>query len=98
MKTKQRLAVLPAQFDVITYEFENVPAKAAAFLAERKPVLPDPQVLETTQDRLIEKNFISGLKIATLPLPRSTAPRSWSRLSRRSACRGCSRRASSVRR
>ncbi|HUL89239.1 MAG TPA: 5-(carboxyamino)imidazole ribonucleotide synthase [Pseudolabrys sp.] len=53
--------------DVITYEFENVPAKTAAFLARRKPVLPDPQVLETTQDRLAEKNFISGLKIATAP-------------------------------
>src|SRR5215467_10181098 len=53
--------------DVITYEFENVPAKTAAFLARRRPVLPDPQVLETTQDRLIEKNFISGLKIATAP-------------------------------
>ena len=53
--------------DVITYEFENVPAKTAAFLARRKPVLPDPRVLETTQDRLIEKNFISALKIATAP-------------------------------
>jgi 5-(carboxyamino)imidazole ribonucleotide synthase len=53
--------------DAITYEFENVPAKTAAFLARRKPVLPDPQVLETTQDRLIEKTFISGLKIATAP-------------------------------
>jgi 5-(carboxyamino)imidazole ribonucleotide synthase len=53
--------------DVITYEFENVPARTAAFLARRKPVLPDPQVLETTQDRLVEKNFISALKIATAP-------------------------------
>jgi 5-(carboxyamino)imidazole ribonucleotide synthase len=53
--------------DIITYEFENVPAKTAAFLARRKPVLPDPQVLETTQDRLVEKNFISALKIATAP-------------------------------
>ena len=53
--------------DVITYEFENVPAKTAAFLAQREPVLPDPRVLETTQDRLIEKNFISGLKIPTAP-------------------------------
>src|SRR6476660_1518128 len=53
--------------DVITYEFENVPAKTAAFLAKRKPVMPDPQVLETTQDRLAEKNFISALKIATAP-------------------------------
>jgi 5-(carboxyamino)imidazole ribonucleotide synthase len=53
--------------DVITYEFENVPAKTAAFLAKRKPVLPDPKVLETTQDRLIEKDFVSALKIATAP-------------------------------
>jgi len=53
--------------DVITYEFENVPAKTAAFLARRKPVLPDPKVLETTQDRLVEKNFISALRIATAP-------------------------------
>jgi 5-(carboxyamino)imidazole ribonucleotide synthase len=50
--------------DVITYEFENVPAKTAAFLGKRKLVLPDPHVLEITQDRLIEKNFISELKIA----------------------------------
>ena len=53
--------------DVITYEFENVPAKTAAFLSKRKLVLPDPHVLEITQDRLIEKNFISDLKIATAP-------------------------------
>ena len=53
--------------DVVTYEFENVPARTAAFLARRRPVLPDPQVLETTQDRLVEKNFISTLKIATAP-------------------------------
>jgi 5-(carboxyamino)imidazole ribonucleotide synthase len=53
--------------DVITYEFENVPAKTAAYLAKRKPVLPNPRVLELTQDRLIEKNFISELKIAVAP-------------------------------
>ena len=53
--------------DVITYEFENVPARTAAFLSTRKQVAPDPRVLETTQDRLEEKNFISALKIATAP-------------------------------
>ena len=61
------LAKFAASVDVITYEFENVPAKTAAFLAKRKPVLPDPHVLELTQDRLIEKNFIDGLKIAVAP-------------------------------
>ena len=61
------LARFAGAVDVITYEFENVPAKTATFLARRKLVLPDPKVLETTQDRLIEKNFVSGLKIATAP-------------------------------
>ena len=53
--------------DVITYEFENVPAEAAAFLCARKPVLPDPKVLAITQDRLAEKNFVAALGIATAP-------------------------------
>src|SRR6202030_665340 len=53
--------------DVITYEFENVPAETAAFLSARKPVLPDPKVLALTQDRLIEKDFVASLGIATAP-------------------------------
>jgi len=53
--------------DVITYEFENVPAETAAFLSARKAVLPDPKVLALTQDRLIEKNFVASLGIATAP-------------------------------
>jgi 5-(carboxyamino)imidazole ribonucleotide synthase len=60
--------------DVITYEFENVPAGAAAFLARRKPVVPDPNVLATTQDRLVEKQFIASLGIATAAFaPAATA-------------------------
>jgi 5-(carboxyamino)imidazole ribonucleotide synthase len=34
-------------------------------LSARRPVLPDPQVLETVQDRFAEKNFVSKLGIAT---------------------------------
>jgi 5-(carboxyamino)imidazole ribonucleotide synthase len=55
------------EVDVITYEFENVPAETATFLSARCPVLPDPAVLATTQDRLIEKSFIAGLGIPTAP-------------------------------
>src|SRR5690606_7929214 len=51
--------------DVITYEFENIPAETATFLSARKPVLPDPGVLATTQDRLVEKDFVSALGIGT---------------------------------
>jgi len=58
------------EVDVITYEFENVPADAATFLAARRPVLPDPAVLASTQDRLVEKEFVAGLGIATAPFAR----------------------------
>ncbi len=51
--------------DVITYEFENVPASAALVLSARRPVLPDRTVLETTQDRLAEKDFVTRLGIGT---------------------------------
>jgi 5-(carboxyamino)imidazole ribonucleotide synthase len=50
---------------VVTYEFENVPAETATFLAARVPVLPDPNILATTQDRLAEKNFVGRLGIRT---------------------------------
>ena len=56
-----------ADVDVVTYEFENVPAETATFLAARVPVLPDPKILATTQDRLAEKNFVAGLGIGTVP-------------------------------
>jgi 5-(carboxyamino)imidazole ribonucleotide synthase len=51
--------------DIITYEFENIPAETAVFLSARKPVLPDPRVLATTQDRLLEKTFVRELGIGT---------------------------------
>ena len=54
-----------ADVDVVTYEFENVPAETATFLSARKPVLPDPKVLAITQDRLTEKEFVKGLGIGT---------------------------------
>jgi 5-(carboxyamino)imidazole ribonucleotide synthase len=70
----QALDRFAADVDVVTYEFENVPAETATFLAARIPVLPDPKVLATTQDRLAEKNFIAALGIGTAPYAAVTAP------------------------
>src|SRR5690348_18497989 len=50
--------------DVVTYEFENVPAMTAAFLQRRKQDVPDSKVFQTTLDRLVEKDFLRELKIA----------------------------------
>jgi 5-(carboxyamino)imidazole ribonucleotide synthase len=61
------LSRFAAAVDRVTYEFENIPATAARFIAARKPVLPDPKVLETTQDRLAEKKFVNRLGVGTAP-------------------------------
>ena len=53
--------------DVITYEFENVPVKAAEAAARIKPVRPGPKALEVAQDRLVEKPFLTGLGIPVAP-------------------------------
>src|SRR5581483_1963073 len=61
----EALELFAGDVDVITYEFENVPAAAAMILAAKRPVLPDRRILETTQDRLIEKDFVKRLGIST---------------------------------
>ena len=64
---EQALARFAESVDVVTYEFENIPAETAAFLAPLVPVLPDPRILATTQDRIAEKDFIASLGIGTAP-------------------------------
>lgn len=59
------LAAFAESVDVVTYEFENVPARTAEVLEAHRPVRPNPKVLALTQDRLIEKQFVRGLGIAT---------------------------------
>jgi len=61
----EALELFAGDVDVITYEFENVPSAAALILAARRPVLPDRKILETTQDRLAEKDFVKRLGIGT---------------------------------
>jgi 5-(carboxyamino)imidazole ribonucleotide synthase len=61
----EALELFAGDVDVITYEFENVPAAAAMILGARRPVLPERKILETTQDRLAEKDFVKRLGIGT---------------------------------
>jgi len=60
------LAAFAARVDVVTFDFENVPARSATFLAERVPVHPNPDALAVAQDRLSEKTLFQSLGI---PLP-----------------------------
>ncbi|RYE47431.1 MAG: 5-(carboxyamino)imidazole ribonucleotide synthase [Hyphomicrobiales bacterium] len=61
------LATFAAGVDVVTYEFENVPAKTAAFLANLKPLRPGANALAVSQDRLAEKAFLTINRIPVAP-------------------------------
>lgn len=53
--------------NVVTYEFENIPAETATIINELVPLRPGVRALTITQDRLSEKNFIASLGIGTAP-------------------------------
>jgi 5-(carboxyamino)imidazole ribonucleotide synthase len=53
--------------DVITYEWEGVPAATARALESIAPVYPPGRALDVAQDRIIEKDTLRGLGITTAP-------------------------------
>ncbi len=53
--------------DVITYEFENIPTEALDTLESLCPVRPGRDALRVSQDRLVEKAFLSDLGLKTAP-------------------------------
>jgi 5-(carboxyamino)imidazole ribonucleotide synthase len=68
------LCAFAATCDVITYEFENVPAETVALLADVKPANPNARALATAQERFEEKTFVASLGIGTAPfLPANSA-------------------------
>jgi 5-(carboxyamino)imidazole ribonucleotide synthase len=53
--------------DVVTYEFENVPAGALDLIEAEVPIRPGRRALAISQDRLPEKEFVAGLGLSTAP-------------------------------
>lgn len=53
--------------DVVTYEFENIPAKPVAAIAKIVKVFPSPQILAISQHRVLEKQTLSDMGIGTAP-------------------------------
>lgn len=58
--------------DVITYEFENVPAASLDVLEAIRPVRPNRRALAISQDRIPEKDFLTSLGLQTAPYARVT--------------------------
>ena len=69
-RDESMLAQFAQQVDVVTFDFENVPAESAQWLSERVPVFPNPRALAVAQDRLAEKTLFRELKI---PVPEFAA-------------------------
>jgi 5-(carboxyamino)imidazole ribonucleotide synthase len=71
----QGLAALAAAADIVTYEFENVPAQAVARLAEMGvEVAPGPLALRVAQDRLEEKTFLNAHGAPTVAFAAADTP------------------------
>jgi 5-(carboxyamino)imidazole ribonucleotide synthase len=64
------LAHFAEGLDVVTYEFESIPAKAVEFFEGKIPVRPPSLALRTAQDRLEEKKLFARVGI---PTPRHVA-------------------------
>jgi len=60
---EQALAAVVEGADLVTYEWEGVPADAARSLEARLPVRPGPRPLAVSQDRLTEKETFARLGI-----------------------------------
>ena len=59
------LEAFARQVDVVTFDFENVPAETARWLAERVAVFPNPRALAVAQDRLAEKTLFRECGLGT---------------------------------
>ena len=55
---KAALFAFAGAVDVVTYEFENVPAETARVLQSRSRLYPGADALAVAQDRLLEKGFL----------------------------------------
>ncbi len=62
-RDESALAEFARRVDVVTFDFENVPAESAEWLAQRVPVFPNPRALAVAQDRLAEKTLFRQLGI-----------------------------------
>jgi len=73
----EALARFAASVDVVTYEFENVPTETLDILQQTAPdvpVRPGRRALSITQDRLLEKAFITDQGLTTAPFADISRP------------------------
>ena len=64
-QNQDHLGQLADEVDLVTFEFESVPAEPVAFLSQFVPVYPSAESLRIARDRLFEKSMFRDLGIPT---------------------------------
>jgi len=62
---QDHLRQLADEVDLVTFEFESVPAETVAFLSQFVPVYPSAEALRIARDRWFEKSMLKELGIPT---------------------------------
>jgi 5-(carboxyamino)imidazole ribonucleotide synthase len=62
---RDHLRQLADEVDLVTFEFESVPAETVAFLSQFVPVFPSAEALRIARDRWFEKSMFKDLGIPT---------------------------------
>jgi len=62
---QDHLRQLADEVDLVTFEFESVPAETVAFLSQFVPVYPSAEALRIARDRWFEKSMFKDLGIPT---------------------------------
>ncbi|WAG79027.1 5-(carboxyamino)imidazole ribonucleotide synthase [Metapseudomonas furukawaii] len=62
---QDHLRQLADEVDLVTFEFESVPAETVAFLSQFVPVYPSAEALRIARDRWFEKSMFKALGIPT---------------------------------
>ncbi|WP_020559069.1 5-(carboxyamino)imidazole ribonucleotide synthase [Thiofilum flexile] len=63
----QALEQLGRSCEVITTEFENIPAQTLKKLSEYCPVHPSAEAVQVAQDRIVEKTFVRACGLSPVP-------------------------------
>lgn len=63
----EALLAFAKKVDVVTYEFENIPAEPVEKIVKHVNVFPAPQILLTSQNRIFEKQAVNAIGIETAP-------------------------------
>ena len=61
------LTAFAKSVDIVTFEFENIPTDALDVIENITPIRPNREALRTSQDRLVEKQFLEGLGLTVAP-------------------------------